>query len=166
MEKVKEITHGEDKNSTSMLDSTKDFTKEAAKVYEDKVEEAEEEKGKEYKDIKEFLDDPEQQAKARVLAIEVMETVSRNWFDMTRYMRKTRRGNSEASFQLGLLREFEHLVIKGAGSKQHYKVVFDTLDEQKLIQDELVALELRKKMLKADLRRLKKKQKLCQVKRT
>lgn len=127
------------------------------------VEEAEEQQEKQketkqYKDLDEFVNDPEQQKSARLLAKQVQELVGKNWFDMKRFSRKTR-GATFGSVQLGLLIQFGLLVVKNEGKDQFYKIVFDTIDQQAMINDELESLKLREKILKAELRKLKKKQK-------
>lgn len=145
-----------------------DFVHEAEMVYKREAEAIrlkwleEEKEGKAPRGMKEFLADPEEQKKARRLGKQISELTRGKWFTMKEYMRVSGRGESEASVQTAILQQFGHLIGRkraSSGGVFEMKVVFDTIEEQKLIEDEIKGYELQINILRNNLEALKKKQK-------
>lgn len=132
---------------------------------EEKAKAEKKEEVKEERTMEEFLADPKEQINARELAEQVQTLVSSNWFDMKRYTKKTKRGIHEAYLQLNLLEQFGYLAIKNNGRVQYYKIVFDTKDQQQLVQDKINKHEFQVKIFKNQLKELKKKQKIIDKKK-
>ena len=147
---------------------TKDYEgvlRKQGEVEEAKAESKKKEGKEETRTMEEFLADPKEQINARKLGQQTQDIVSSNWFDMKRYTKKTKRGVHEAYLQLNLLEQFGHLAIENRGRVQYYKVVFDTIDQQKLVQDKIDHHEFQVKVFKNQLKELKKRQKIIDKKK-
>lgn len=166
MEMIKQ--HEKAEISEKSLKLTKDYQdvlRKRGEVEEKEAATKKEKKKEETRTMEEFLADPKEQLNARELGEQVQGLVSRNWFDTKRYTKKTKRGIHEAYFQLNLLESFGHLAVKGLGNNQRYKVVFDTVDQQKLVQDKIDHHTFQVKIFKNQLKELKKRQKILDKKK-
>lgn len=141
-----ELGSGKDKSKIVQL-KPETVTKELAK--EESVAVKIEEKDKEKKpfDMKAFLADEENIKSARMLASQIKEFVSKNWFDLDRYLKKAKGTREEAITRLASLQQFGFCLNKSEGNKILFKINFDPHVEIAMIDTELANLELRKKIL-------------------
>ena len=108
-----------------------------------------EEKEKEEKpfDMKEFLADETNINNARMLACQLKEVISKNWFTLERYIKKVRGTREEAITRLAALQHFGFCLNKIERNQPMFKINFDPRVEIEMVEQELSGLELRKKIL-------------------
>lgn len=95
---------------------------------------------------KELLADPEEQKNARFLAASIQSTL-RNWFTLERFMKKIKDDRQTAISRLFALKEFGYCLIKQEKNAYLFKISFNEIDEIELINDDLDALEIKRKAL-------------------
>jgi hypothetical protein len=147
------------KTTVKKLAPKKNVTKKGTskKVEEDKKIKVVDAKGKqkEYATVAEFVNNKEERENARTLARWVKDAVSKNWFDLARYMRKTGLNENGARLQLTMLKEFGFCLIKYERGKNLFKISFNIDEEIALAEQDLRNLEIRIKSAKADIGKLK-----------
>lgn len=124
-----------------------EVTKEIAK--EENVAVKIKEKDKEEKpfDMKEFLADETNINNARMLACQLKEVVSKNWFTLEKYIKNVKGTREEAITRLAALQHFGFCLNKIERNQPMFKINFDPRVEIEMVEQELSGLELRKKIL-------------------
>ncbi|MCK4826817.1 hypothetical protein KA005_64375, partial [bacterium] len=98
--------------------------------------------------MKEFVESKENQEKARGLAEQIIEHVSKNWFDMNRMMKRTGSDQKDCMNKLAILSKFGLCIVRRGAKGLDYKITFSSKDMIANIEKQIAGLEIQMKILK------------------
>lgn len=102
--------------------------------------------------MKEFVENKDNQVKARELAEQVTENVSKNWFDITRMVKRTGSDKKDCTNKLSILSKFGLCIARRGVTGPEYKITFSPEDVTASIEKQIVGLKLQIKILQNKLK--------------